>query len=91
MSHVPFLHFSAAANSVIPFPLTPQVPIPTRPLTLSGDANILFLITPFFVVWKTENNTEVNRRITIIRILISYFFKTLIYSQMNCIICTGKR
>jgi hypothetical protein len=34
------------------FPLIPHVPIPTRPFTLSGDANILFFVIPFFAVWK---------------------------------------
>lgn len=46
--HAPLLHFSPLLNLVISRPLTPQVPIPTRPFTFSGVANILFLITPFF-------------------------------------------
>lgn len=43
-----FFLFSAVGNSVIPFPPKPQVPMPTRPLTLSGEANMLFFGIPFF-------------------------------------------
>lgn len=43
-----FFLFSAVGNSVIPLPPNPQVPIPTRPLTLSGEANMLFFGIPFF-------------------------------------------
>lgn len=55
--YTPFLHFSADVNSVMPFPLTPHVPMPTRPLTLSGDANILFFMIPFFEDWKMITKT----------------------------------
>lgn len=43
-----FFLFSAVGNSVIALPPKPQVPIPTLPLTLSGEANILFFGMPFF-------------------------------------------
>lgn len=52
--YVPRRHFSPFVYLVISLPLIPQVPIPTRPLTLSGVANILFFDTPFFVDCKTD-------------------------------------
>jgi len=47
----PFRHLSAAEYSVIGLPETPQVPIPTRPCTESGEAKMLFFLfnNPFFV------------------------------------------
>jgi hypothetical protein len=54
-TYAPRRHFSPLLNFVISLPLTPQVPIPTRPFTFSGVANILFLITPFFVDCKKVN------------------------------------
>jgi len=40
-------------NLVIGRPLTPQVPIPTLPLVLSGVANMLFLTRPLLVLENT--------------------------------------
>ncbi|KAE9526884.1 hypothetical protein AGLY_013532 [Aphis glycines] len=55
-----FFLFSAVGNSVMPFPPRPQVPIPTRPLTLSGEANILFFVANashlFFSTSRSSSN-----------------------------------
>jgi len=51
--HCYFFHFSMYVNLVIGRPLTPQVPIPTLPLVLSGVANMLFLTRPLLVLENT--------------------------------------
>lgn len=56
--YVPFRHISPWLNSVIGFPDMPQVPIPTLPLTLSGEANILFPLTPDFLVDLALNDNH---------------------------------
>lgn len=43
--YVPFRYFSPTKYLVISLPDTPQVPMPTRPFTFSGDAKILLILT----------------------------------------------
>lgn len=43
--YVPFRYFSPTEYLVISLPETPQVPMPTRPFTFSGEAKILLIFT----------------------------------------------
>lgn len=43
--YVPFRYFSPTEYLVISLPETPQVPMPTRPFTFSGDAKMLLIFT----------------------------------------------
>lgn len=57
-NYVPFRYFSPYEYLVISLPDTPHVPIPTRPLTLSGDAKMLFglMVPAFFVFFVVKFN-----------------------------------
>ena len=55
--YMPFRYFSPYEYLVISLPLTPHVPIPTRPFTLSGDAKMLSCARPaFFVLFDVKFN-----------------------------------
>lgn len=49
MYYPPFFHFSPGVYSVIGFPDMPQVPMPTLPVKLSGEAKMLLVLTPGFL------------------------------------------